>query len=641
MSADQGHDLAQRNYGVCLTEGKGIGTNLEQAAKYYKMSADQGNSYGQNSYGYCLSHGKGVPGDLEEAVKYYKLSADQGNALGQNSYGHCLEYGKGVPKDLEEAAKYYKLSADQGNASGQNDYANFLLNGKGVAKNAEEAMRYFRMSADQGNADGQLWVAALLYDGAGVSQDYEEAAKYFKMAADQGDARGQYYYAECLEKGRGVRKDLDLAAKYYKLAMDGGDKDAEEGYKRTAKRPVGGKAVPENLEEAAKYYKLSADQGNAFGQNNYGLCLESGKGVPKNLEEAAKYYKMSADQGDPDGQYFYAGCLEKGHGLRKDLDMAAKYYKLAMDGGKKDAEEGYKRTAKRSLGEAIMDFSAFKGVRELGKGGFGVVELMKHNTTSKLIAVKYFQAGPGFDSSRIAREVGALLDLRHPCILEIIGWSMPNSECRQARMATEYMPNGSLEEVLALVNKNQAPKFWTHENITKIIIGVLVGLKFMHSKNIIHRDIKPGNLLLDKDYRVRIGDFGTARFEDCGSTTTAGVGTAAYMAPETMNREQATKKVDVFGFGLIVYEVLFGKSVFPKDGKLLELADLQSRGIRPEIPKTVNPVVQEVIRKCWSKIPDERPTFEAVYEQLNRAEFPFYSDVSRAVISKFIREIGG
>jgi serine/threonine protein kinase len=173
---------------------------------------------------------------------------------------------------------------------------------------------------------------------------------------------------------------------------------------------------------------------------------------------------------------------------------------------------------------------------------------------------------------------------------------MPNSEGKQARMATEYVPNGSLEEVLALVDENQVPEFCTHENITKITIGVLVGLKFMHSKNII-RDIKPGNLLLDKDYRVRIGDFGTARFEDCGSTTTARVGTAAYtgMAPETMNREQATKKVDVFGFGLIVYEVLFGKSVLRKDGKFLSWRKYN----REESDRKYhNPVMQEVIRRC-------------------------------------------
>jgi serine/threonine protein kinase len=201
----------------------------------------------------------------------------------------------------------------------------------------------------------------------------------------------------------------------------------------------------------------------------------------------------------------------------------------------------------------------------------------------------------------------------------------------------EFASNGSLEDVLSRIKKGDTPIFWTHETISCIIVGLVLGMNYLHSKDIIHRDLKPGNILLDENYRVRICDFGTAVFEDCGTTTA--VCTLAYVAPETLEEAPPTKKVDVFAFGLILYELLVGASVFPKDGNMIRINNLHKKGFRPEIPRSVSPPIRKVIESCWYVNPVSRPTFEEIYTSLEDVWFVFFVDVPPKVVNDYVSEI--
>jgi serine/threonine protein kinase len=278
-------------------------------------------------------------------------------------------------------------------------------------------------------------------------------------------------------------------------------------------------------------------------------------------------------------------------------------------------------------------------VKELGKGGFGIVWLVRDIENKREIAVKYFETGEEFDSARIAREVEVMLSLHHPCILRIIGWGLPTTECRKARIATEYMKNGSISDVLSLVKNGETPSYWSHTNITIVIVGIVLGIQYLHSKNFIHRDLKPSNIFIDSECRIRIGDFGTTRMEDCGSSTTSTLGTTPYVAPEVLDRAAPTKKVDVFAFGLTVYEILKGEGVFPKDITPMQLCRLYSKGFRPEIPPTIHRSVKKLIERCWNDDPDKRPSFDEIYEKLAANWFPFYKDTDMAAVERFIAEV--
>jgi serine/threonine protein kinase len=264
---------------------------------------------------------------------------------------------------------------------------------------------------------------------------------------------------------------------------------------------------------------------------------------------------------------------------------------------------------------------------------------MEDKTKKKKLAVKYIRVGPSFDGSKLKSEVEMLGSLNHRCIVGLYGWSLPNDSCRDARIGMEYMCNGSLENVLTQVSEGKAPAFWIHENISLMIVGIILGMQYIHYKDIVHRDLKPGNILLDENYRIRICDFGTARFEACGTVSGNIVGTLAYMAPETFGEDSPTKKVDVFSFGLILYEMLVGNSVFPKNAVLARIYGLHMGGFRPEIPSTVSPAVASVIEKCWSMNPDDRPSFGEILKNLRKDRFPFFKDVGSDVIAKFISTV--
>jgi TPR repeat protein len=546
-----------------------------KAARWKKLAAE-GDATGQYNYGYCLQYGEGVDRDLSEAARYYKMAADQGLAIAQNNYAFCLQEGEGVDKNLSEAAVYYKMAADQGFAAGQYNYASCLEKGSGVSKNLSEAVRYYKMAADQGVANAQNNYASCLKNGEGVDKNLSEAARYYKMAADQGLAAGQYNYGYCLQYGEGVDRDLS---------------------------------------EAARYFKMSADQGVAAGQYEYGLCVKNGEGVAKNLPEAVRYFKMSADQGDERGAEQYRLCME----LLSTAHRASQTTTTIADG--------------------VMDLNDFEKVRELGRGRFGVVWLMKNKNTNEHLAVKYIGIGATFESDRLLREIGVLTLLTHPCIVRIIGYSLPTSECKKARIVTEFMSNGSLEDALTRVNGREIPDFWTHNNITKMMIGLVLGMKYLHSESIIHRDLKPGNILVDEKGEIRIADFGTAKLETCGTTTTGVVGTLGYMAYETLKGGEATRKSDVFAFGLILFEVLVETSVFPKGGSIVQLVEMHMQNTRPAIPDGIHPSIAKIIRKCWSTNPEDRPTFEEIFEVLAKNWFPFFRDVEYSECERFICEV--
>jgi serine/threonine protein kinase len=291
------------------------------------------------------------------------------------------------------------------------------------------------------------------------------------------------------------------------------------------------------------------------------------------------------------------------------------------------------------LSGLIINFEDYEKVKRIGHGRFGVVELFENKSERKQWAVKNIMDEGELDYGRLIREVSILALLNHPCIMGIIGWSLPNEECKAVRIATEYASNGSIEDVLARIKKGDTPSFWTHENISCMIVGLVLGMKYIHTCNVIHRDLKPGNLLIDDKFRLRICDFGTAVFKECGTTTVAG--TVAYMAPECFQDATPTPKIDVFAFGLILYELLVGESVFPKDASVFQMTKLHQEEIpvRPEIPSPIPRAIAGLIRSCWAPNPNLRPTFAEIYEKLEENNFVFFNDVLPKVVIDYVTEI--
>jgi serine/threonine protein kinase len=216
-----------------------------------------------------------------------------------------------------------------------------------------------------------------------------------------------------------------------------------------------------------------------------------------------------------------------------------------------------------------------------------------------------------------------LIQLNNPCILRILGYSFqPSSTSAEIQM--EYAENGSLGNVLKCVNTGRIPNFWNPNGIGRIICGIVFGMRFVHAKGFIHRDLKRSNILIDSLGHPLIGDFGTSRLQINEATLTTEAGTVHYAAPEMFKEGEYTDKAAVFV--LVLYEILVGSAVFPCSEYPLPVMKRIVIGEMPKIPAKCGQFVQNLITRCWSLNPEDRPSFDQILGEFQACDFAIVPD---------------
>jgi predicted Ser/Thr protein kinase len=250
-------------------------------------------------------------------------------------------------------------------------------------------------------------------------------------------------------------------------------------------------------------------------------------------------------------------------------------------------------------------------VRELGKGAMGVVYLAKDPLIGRLVALKTIRAAAHSDDDetkefqqRFIREAQAAGILNHPAIVTVhdIGQDDTNGT---SFIAMEYVEGNNLKELLAQGN----PLPW--EQVTDIISQIADALDFAHAKGIVHRDVKPANIILLEGGRAKITDFGIAKIASgVANLTTTGqfLGTPNYMAPEQIKGTPVDGRTDIFSLGICLYECLTRRKPFGGDSltsisyKIVHESFPSLREINPEIPEAF----EEIVAKCLAKDPAKR-----------------------------------
>jgi serine/threonine protein kinase len=161
----------------------------------------------------------------------------------------------------------------------------------------------------------------------------------------------------------------------------------------------------------------------------------------------------------------------------------------------------------------------------------------------------------------------------------------------------------------------------------------------MHSRGFIHQDLKPSNILLDCHGRTLIADFGTSQCQAIDYTPTRDTGTPHYAAPELFEEVILTEKVDIFSFGLILYEILVGSAVFPKDLKPLEIIRQHRTGARPIIPDIVDAVMKTLIGRSWSADRSQRPSFNEVLNCIESNAFRIVPEADAKTVRQYVRGV--
>ncbi|XP_073104937.1 L-type lectin-domain containing receptor kinase VIII.1 [Elaeis guineensis] len=250
-------------------------------------------------------------------------------------------------------------------------------------------------------------------------------------------------------------------------------------------------------------------------------------------------------------------CARRAKALKKWDNLAA-----ASEIVKAPREFSYRELSIATLG--------FDQSRIIGHGAFGTVYKGIIPETGAMVAVKRcIQGGGGDDGEAQARaeflsELSIIASLRHRNLVRLQGWCHEKGEIL---LVYDYMLNGSLDK--ALFEPKAPPLAWRHRK--NILIGVASALAYLHrecERQVIHRDVKSSNVMLDEGYHARLGDFGLARQveHDKSPDATVTAGTMGYLAPEYLLTGRATEKTDVFSFGALVLEVACGRRPIDGDG---------------------------------------------------------------------------
>jgi serine/threonine protein kinase len=168
-----------------------------------------------------------------------------------------------------------------------------------------------------------------------------------------------------------------------------------------------------------------------------------------------------------------------------------------------------------------------------------------------------------------------------------------------------------------------------------VVVGLVLGMKFIHLTGVIHRDLKPANILLDDRGHLTISDLRSSRFCDLELTVTSGVGSPLYIAPEMYGDADCTGAVGVYSFSLILYEVFVGEPAFPVTTTLTVLFGNVSLGDRPEPPELMDAAVSDIFRRGCSVEPGARGSFEGVFDALPQTGFKMTRAVDVGKLTEF------
>jgi serine/threonine protein kinase len=287
--------------------------------------------------------------------------------------------------------------------------------------------------------------------------------------------------------------------------------------------------------------------------------------------------------------------------------------------------------------EIDVKFEEFgMGIQNEGSG-CAEVRFFRHRESGEEIAVKVFNVRNQRFQREFMSEIEALNRLPHPCIVQLKGICLP-SRGEGAKIVMEYVGGGSLRNLLR--SDLERPRWWACNRKAITISGIVQGMEFIHLQGFIHRDLKPENILLDDERNIKISDFGTSRAYEVDVTMT-NAGTPLYMAREVDSDGHYDERVDVYSFGIIVYEIITGSGVFsnPGDKKSLYL-DMQN-GKRPDIGRNVLPNMKELIERCWSQEASKRPSFNVIWNSLERMEFVVMDGVDSLMVKSYNSVIAG
>ena len=329
-------------------------------------------------------------------------------------------------------------------------------------------------------------------------------------------------------------------------------------------------------------------------------------------------------------QTFYNRLLEKDHLVKPrsgDVEKGESKEPILPGNGENEKTEakkhgltswlkvkflGEKKEASQVDRQFLADLSDIKTVGryeiigKLGQGSMGVVFLGRDPYINRKVGIKISRPSSDIDREKADKyrerfflEAQSVGQLMHPSIVAIYDAGMYKGFFY---ITMEYIDGPTLEK---FCHKEELLPI---SRVVEIMFATCRALDFAHKKGVIHRDMKPSNIMLNKAGGVRITDFGIARFKSEDTTSKGIFGSPSYMSPEQVKEEPVEDKSDIFSLGCVMYELLTGEKAFAGDNyfsilyKITNEEPVPVQEIRPDIPE----ILRRITRKALAKDPTNR-----------------------------------
>jgi serine/threonine protein kinase len=272
---------------------------------------------------------------------------------------------------------------------------------------------------------------------------------------------------------------------------------------------------------------------------------------------------------------------------------------------------GFGKLAEAIYPNGTIYAKRYRIVDFLGRGGMGSVYKVVDTQDNREMALKILHketASESEGSERFKREIEILSKMNHASVPKVYGWGF-NTEQQfdnEPYFVAEYIDGQDLKSII----REKGP--WQPADAAALVAKIADVLSMAHSKGIIHRDVKPQNIMIPSDNSVKLLDFGVARNKGAGMETLTQtgmiVGTPEYMSPEQFGTNKVDERSDVYSLGVVLFELLTGR--VPFDGgtpvaialKVVDQAPVAPREVRPDTPAWI----ERIVMQCLEKDPKKR-----------------------------------
>lgn len=309
-----------------------------------------------------------------------------------------------------------------------------------------------------------------------------------------------------------------------------------------------------------------------------------------------------------------------------------------------------------------IDVGNFKQKQKIDEGKYYEVYKVQHYENQKIFAAKIAKR-PLVEPANgefltFLKHIAILSKVKHFALLDYIGFNFIDFKYNPRPVIfIEYMENGSLDLLIKAEKKNPGKNAWDNTKKLITLYGVASAMAYLHSRCILHMDLKPKNVLINGNFYPKVTDFAQIKQayhnllllnindRDDSSIRSKLKKIAVYISPEVMQTNVFTKENDVYAFGMLVYEIFTLNHPFEEIKNPLELRKRVLEGYRPPIPNNIHASYKKIIERCWLHNPEQRPSFDKIVEELevdrgliiegvNNEEYREYINMIKASLPK-------